>query len=1482
MLKLLNAAREVMPPITAYSNLKVERSIENDIGTLSFSIPVEFADKELKEENYIQTQDTEYTIKSVEYNNGNLNIIADTNIDELEGTFFESFNTTEQTLKSAIDLALAGTGWICYCDISKRRTLKISAKYTWDIIKQAIQTYQAEIIIDSLNKTITFVNVRGEDKGTYFIDQLNLKSVSRKSDTAEFYTRIIPKGKDGLTIASVNNGVDYLENYQYSRKIKTLFWKDERYTDAESLKEDAAIKLKEVSKPYTAYACNIYDLANMDSKYGILSYNLGDTITLIDKAGNIREKQRIVKIVQYPDNPENNTCELANTTLTFEQYISKYDNASDTIGNITTDNGTVDGDTVDSLDANKLKNVEDVIANTITVKTLIAKDADISGHLDAASARIGTLEATTLTVAQINATYATINNLKAATAKIQTLEVNALTANSAVVKDLTADVSKINALMFGSASGGSLTTEFSNSVVSLIGNAQIRSAQIQNLDVSKLNAGDISTTKFNVKSESGRLAIADNTISIKDAKRVRVQIGKDGNNDYNMYVWDASGDLMFDALGLTAKGVTRKIIRDDVIQDNANINASKLDISSLFTEINGSTQTIKSSKIFVDSASQTLDVAFTNMSTTVTDANANASNALTAVNTLTTTVQTQGTQLTAVQGQISSKVWQQDITTAVDSLQIGGANLLTNLPVNWEYGGITEGKNTTAGQSNKTRLRIIDGVTVNPNTTYTFSIESGMAYGIHQLTSRNGSFIVETGWRTDDTYTFTTSSTTAFIRIIFKLNIESYIDINNIGYNIRLKLEKGNIPTDWTPAPEDNDAAISALEGKTTTLTNNYTSLNQTLNALTATVNNHTSSIAQKADGSTVTTLSNKVTGIQADLNGYKTTVSNTYATKTDFNNLQIGGANLLFGTKKFTGVWVNASLWQDDGIYLYFGVKKRIGIWNGLYKIVNALAGEQYTFSAYVKTTADASAAIFPTIHGADGKAGVDVGSYEIGAVTEWTRVSFTFRITSSGRIAPRVENKLNNGSAVWIYGYKLEKGNKATDWTPAPEDIDSKFENYSTTYQMNSAIDQKADSILLNVSNSMSEKLKDYSTTTQMHSVINQKADSILLNVSGSYVTQSNYNTKVTGLEASLSLKINKDTLVSELNASADVIRLTSNRFSLQSTYTQIDQDGSITCRRLTSAHPVLPYRVNLSDGRATVYGDGGKEVLYITAADINQNHAYENGCIVAGKDAPSLKIGIDNGNGTFHAYYTLHNTSVSGNAYRHQFNGGQAQVNSDGAGSAIQIQTSVQEASINYRSTYVVKWSAGIMPGADFGWWNSAKGQVATIRQDGSYETNSDLRGNGVFAKSLAGFGFQEYAYYPGYALSVNGGSYLNGDINCNSLIQRSDKNLKNHIRYLPEQESSDFIMSLKPVAYTFKDGESGREHHGFYAQDVKESMGARDWGLYVDNAYKHMGTGKAKEIPVTHKGLRYEELFADLIATVQLQNKRIKELEIKCQC
>lgn len=356
-------------------------------------------------------------------------------------------------------------------------------------------------------------------------------------------------------------------------------------------------------------------------------------------------------------------------------------------------------DVEDSFSGPTTKAMERTFAELLLVNKLVATKASIeylesnyikTSELDAVKANIETAVITNLkgkfaTIEYIKANYATIGNLSAANAKIDTLEATALTASSAEIVALKTGIADINTLMFGSASGGSLTTEFSNSIVANIGDAQIKSAMIKDISADKLTSGKIYTNQVEIVSRTGNLDIADNTIQIKDGKKVvRVQIGKDASGDYNIYIWDKNGKLMFDPLyGVQEDGIKKAIIRNDMISDTANISGKKIDIASLITTINeDGSSTLKASKIYVDTDKQTLDVSFKNLTGSVNSATNTASAALSKANTveanlktISDKVTTQGTQLTTVQGQISSKVWQQDITTAVTNLQVGGRNL---------------------------------------------------------------------------------------------------------------------------------------------------------------------------------------------------------------------------------------------------------------------------------------------------------------------------------------------------------------------------------------------------------------------------------------------------------------------------------------------------------------------------------------------------------------------------------------------------------------------------------------------------------------------------------------------------------------------------------------------------------------------------------------------------------------------------------------
>ena len=600
-------------PLIEYSNLCIEEVLDYGDKTLTCNVSMKCS---VALEDIIRTRTNEYVIKQKNglADDGTYTVTAKLNIDELEGTPFISFDTTEKTALEAAQLALAGTGWTCECDVKKKRTIRMTNASSWEILKKIVDTYMLEMQIDSINKVIRLKEKIGSYKGAYFTDQINLISLESQANTNDFYTRIYPIGKDGLTIESVNNGSTVLENHIYSSKNKTYIWKDERYTDPQSLKEDAAEKLADMAQPYIAYSCSILDLSQNSKKYK--NYNIGDEVVLIDSFSKTKIKQRIKKISRYPDDPSKDTCEIANLKLTFTEMQQKLNDAADTVNNITTDNGTVDGSSIDDMDANKLTNIDDVVSKTESFKSIKTEVLTVTGELQSASGKIGELETNKLDSETARITYATIENLKGLSGEFEQFKTNDFTAVTAKVNDLTVGVEKVKTLMFGSATGESITTDFANSVISMIGTAQIKDSMIDSLDAKKIKALDIDTTDVAVHSKDGLSRWSDNTIQISDSKRVRVQIGKDTSGDYNMYVWDVKGNLMFDALGLTEQGVQREIIRNDMVKENANISAGKLDIASLFSVINNDgTHTLKSNKIYLDDAAQTLNVLLQDIKT---------------------------------------------------------------------------------------------------------------------------------------------------------------------------------------------------------------------------------------------------------------------------------------------------------------------------------------------------------------------------------------------------------------------------------------------------------------------------------------------------------------------------------------------------------------------------------------------------------------------------------------------------------------------------------------------------------------------------------------------------------------------------------------------------------------------------------------------------------------------------------------------------
>ena len=666
MLQLFDKNKRKIAGLIEYENLCIESILESGDKTLSFSYSTfsKFHD-EIEEETYIRTKNDEYVVKA-KLANSKDNKTAFTcklNIEELEGNIFDRFETVEKNIIDCLNQAIVSTGWTINtenCTNKKKRTIRITNCSSWTIIQKAKKLYGIEFKFDTLNKVIMLYDRIGTDKGTYFIDSLNLRALQTQGNSYGFYTRIIPTGKNGLTIASVNGGKIYLENKQYSNKTLTYYWKDERYVKPDSLKEDALEKLNIMSKPFKSYIASTINLVEMNEKYkSILDYNLGDYIYLISKKNNIKDKHRIVKTKEYPQNHSKDTVELANKALDLSEEKLLVDEMSITLDNVTTDNGTLNGSTIDSI---QVKQIEDFKANVIEVVNLKAINASIDNlhankadiqDLNAVKAKIGTLEATKANITQLNAVSAEISkldtlkanivDLNSATAKIGVLEaktasIDNLLSQKASINDLNALNATISEALIKKATIAQLEALETKTNNLIADKANIKDLNVTNANINKIQAetANIKTLlNGNLSSEniqaggitSDKLTIANGfitnlMISSVSASKITAgtidaaKINVVNLNADNLTVGKINGQLLKDG-SISGLAIENGAIDNNKVSPNANIEASKINISSVVTAINEGSTLLTANKVTIDSEKGTLDVAFNNLNTSL-------------------------------------------------------------------------------------------------------------------------------------------------------------------------------------------------------------------------------------------------------------------------------------------------------------------------------------------------------------------------------------------------------------------------------------------------------------------------------------------------------------------------------------------------------------------------------------------------------------------------------------------------------------------------------------------------------------------------------------------------------------------------------------------------------------------------------------------------------------------------------------------------
>lgn len=507
---------------------EITTDLSNGDKTLSFSIHQKNRCQILPE-YYIATETDEYVVKQNDASgSGFRKITAVLNLEELEGKPWEKFLVQEGTAKEIIDYAITGTGWQCVSTVAqaKKRNISMTKSSTLDIIAKVREAFICESWFDTLKKIVYLAEKKGADKGAYFIRGLNLKELEDGCSSYDYITRLVPYGADGLMISGVEpEGKTYVENYQYSQKKKARIWEDTSYTDAGELYEAAKHYLEELSRPQKSYQAKIIDLAKIKPEYSILEYAAGDTITLIDGEKGVREKQRIIKTVEYPDTPEKNTCDISNTVLSFEDMQKQLQAAAECVGNITTDNGTIRGSTVDAIDVTQIIGLDRYISENMDELTV--KNLYVTEKLGAVDAAIGHAEFTQADITALNVkadaeivwehvTESHIDTLYAGYAKFDVLESDNIAAMAARILELESREITVDYLdaHFANINFSNVEKETVGTMladVGLITNATIVDGHVTGyLDSVSINANDIKAGTLSVD----RLIINGTTDSI--------------------------------------------------------------------------------------------------------------------------------------------------------------------------------------------------------------------------------------------------------------------------------------------------------------------------------------------------------------------------------------------------------------------------------------------------------------------------------------------------------------------------------------------------------------------------------------------------------------------------------------------------------------------------------------------------------------------------------------------------------------------------------------------------------------------------------------------------------------------------------------------------------------------------------------------------------------------------------------------------------
>ena len=783
------------------------------------------------------------------------------------------------------------------------------------------------------------------------------------------------------------------------------------------------------------------------------------------------------------------------------------------------------------------------------------------------------------------------------------------------------------------------------------------------------------------------------------------------------------------------------------------------------------------------------------------------------------------------------------------------------------------------GESFNIEFEISTSVKGNSTNEGTDSTYKGTAIGLYGFNARKQGVGINYSTRTTATAAATATKISSVVRV----------PVNSRYFRVFLQTESwGN----FSGTLKIRNVIVSRIKAMETRISSAETAIQQNTNDISLRATNvQLDQVKKEINGNfanySTTTEMNSAIKVKAD--SITQEVSKTYTKQTDFNSLYIGGRNLARNTSSSY-----SSEFSDF-----------IGAENICPSVATVLtdglaAGDEITIHLYYN---------YSNIVAATGQT-AKVWIQGSGNVTGWSSGAFPSspRIAISGSgtkeflytttvSADQIKNSywlvnlrhdyVQSGTVRWKM-FKVEKGNRHSEWSPAPEDTSTaitKVEQTATSIRADlsntqgdvSSLQATASGLQKSISNAQGDINTMKSDATTMKTRISNAEGDITTLKS----TASGLSTKITNTQGDINtLKSDAKTMKTRIsNAEGDISTLqqTANGFQVQLSK-KADQVDSFNAAKTATNFMQFTDGTGLEVGNKTSGSWSGYRTKISASAFEILNRAgttlayYGDKLIQLGKNAKDAVIELCGGVGKILVETKSGNAALSIQSEYVDIKGVHESVLETSSSSGSCIAGAVDD-------SFVVNTYSDANNKANF---DIGNGSIILESKKKGYQAEVEFYGCGWSGGVYTGAFAPTKAYSEKIMLGDSGRVWERLIVK-NSPQVTSDRRAKTNIFPLGESKinktdiHSELFDRLKPVQYRMIDGD-GRICYGFVAQDVVEAM--RELGIREDELdLVHHDRKNTEDGYTDTYSMVYTNLIAVITHELQLEKQRRSNLELE---